>query len=361
MSAEPVEIWTEEPRGDYPDPALFGLSGLELLRTYSRSQSPRPPISHLIGTDFAGVGRGTAAFTMPAHPWLLSSVGLMTGGALAPVADGAFGCAAQSELPPATPYTTSELSMTFLRPVAPGGTLSASGQRIHIGRSVGLTEVFVIHEREGEERLVAHGTSRLAVMPPLDPVPEPPAEIPVIEPPTFDSPDPYLREPVSGEVLPQEVFDRMSGREILEAQIVGELPLPPIHYLTGLTLVEVGDGEATHRLPCTKWLTSPARTVQGGFTAMLADVSLQAAVMTTVPAGIAFAGLDLKVNYLRPAQADGRDLTSKATVAHRGRTLAVANAEITNADGKRVALATGSCIYLPDRPANLGELELPAS
>lgn len=332
-----------------------------MLRTYPRGQSPRPPISHLIGTDFKQVGRGTAEFTMPAHPWLLTSVGLMTGGALAPVADGAFGCAAQSELPPATPYTTSELSMTFLRPVAAGGTLIASGQQIHIGRSVGLTEVFVIHEREGEERLVAHGTSRLAVMPPLDPLPEPPAELPVLEPPTFDSPDPYLREPVSGEVLPQEVFDKMSGHEVLEAQIAGELPAPPAHYLTGLTLVEAGDGEATHRLPCTEWLNSPARTVQGGFTAMLADAALQSAVMTTVPAGVAFAGLDLKVNYLRPVLADGQDLVAKASVVHRGRTLAIATAEVTNAEGKRVALATGSSIYLPDRPANLGELELPAS
>jgi uncharacterized protein (TIGR00369 family) len=78
---------------------------------------------------------------MPATRWLLNSAGAVSGGVLAIVADAALGCALQTELGPATPYTTSELSMTMLRPVRPdGGTISANGQRVHRGRSVGLTE-----------------------------------------------------------------------------------------------------------------------------------------------------------------------------------------------------------------------------
>ena len=46
------------------------------------------------------------------------------------------------------------------------------------------------------------------------------------------------------------------------------------------------------------------------------------------------------------------------TILHRGRTLAVAAAELTNAEGKQVALATGSSMYLPGRPANLVGVEL---
>jgi len=50
---------------------------------------------------------------------------------------------------------------------------------------------------------------------------------------------------------------------------------------------------------------------------------------------------------------DGRDLVSRGTVVHRGRTMAVANAEVRNEDGKQVALATGSAMILPSRPASL--------
>jgi uncharacterized protein (TIGR00369 family) len=94
--------------------------------------------------------------------------------------------------------------------------------------------------------------------------------------------------------------------------------------------------------------------------AMLADMAMAMAVQTTVPAGTAAAGLDLKVNYLRPALPDGRELTARGSIVHAGRRLVVARGEVDNADGKRVALATGSSMYLRDRPAALGELELAA-
>ena len=61
---------------------------------------------------------------------------------------------------------------------------------------------------------------------------------------------------------------------------------------------------------------------------------------------------------LRPVPPDGRDLTARAEVVHRGRSIAIAGAEVTNAEGKRVLLATGSVMYLPGRPASLGEVEL---
>ena len=54
---------------------------------------------------------------------------------------------------------------------------------------------------------------------------------------------------------------------------------------------------------------------------------------------------------------DGRDLTGSAEVVHRGRTLAIASCRIDNADGKPVALATGTSMYLPGRPASLVGVE----
>src|SRR5919201_741125 len=139
MTVTDGPVWREEVRGGYPDPRLIALSGRERLEGWRRRSTPPPPLTHLTGAIPTGFGSGTAEARMPASAWLAASNGLITGGALAIVADIAFGCAVETELPPATPYTTAELSLSFLRPARPDGTLSAGGQAIHVGRSVGLS------------------------------------------------------------------------------------------------------------------------------------------------------------------------------------------------------------------------------
>jgi uncharacterized protein (TIGR00369 family) len=336
---------------------MIGLTGLERLRTWGRGLTPAPPLSRLTGAAIGDVGAGTASAEMPATGWLLSSAGVITGGTLAILADIAFGCAIQTELPPATPYTTAELSLSFLRPARSGGVLNAGGQAIHVGRSLGLSEVFVIEQ--ATDRLIAHGTSRCAVLPRVDP--EPSGEIKPPPPVDDADSDPFRRPPPVQTVLPQEIWSSLSGMQILERQLAREWLPPPIHWLTGVSLVGFDEGKATMRIPCTEWLASPAGTVQGGVIAMLADLTMLNSVMSTVQAGTAIAGLDLKVNYLRPVLPDGGDLTARAELMHTGRTIAIARATVENADHKPVALATGSTMYLPGRPASLGEVELAAA
>jgi uncharacterized protein (TIGR00369 family) len=349
---EAVEVWREPVRGGYPDPRLMAWPGRRRLECWRRGIMPPPPLRHLTGAMPTGFGTGTAEARMPASPWLASSSGRITGGALAILADIAFGLSIETELPPATPYTTAELSLSFLRPARIGATLLAGGQAIHVGRSVGLSEVFVIDEEA--DRLIAHGTSRLTIFPPLEQVPDPPETIEPYAAPPHESPDPYLRSPPGG-VIPQEVWAELSGSEILRRQLAGELPPPPLHHLTGLRLKEFGEGWASFAMPRTEWLASPSGRLQGGTIAMLADFAMLGAVETTAPAGLAFAGLDLKTNFLRPVEPGDGELVARGEVVHAGRTLAITRATVTNPEGKTVMLATGSSIYLPGRPASLGE------
>ena len=353
--SDETAVWREEVRGSYPDRRLIALSGRQRLESWRRGLSPPPPLTHLTGARPTGFGTGTAEAEMPASGWLAASNGLITGGTLAILADIAFGCSVETELPRGTPYTTAELSLSFLQPTRPGGLLTAGGQAIHVGRSVGLSEAFVIEQET--ERLIAHGTSRLTIFETLDPLPEPPAELEPFETAPYSEPDPFLRPAPDG-VIPQKVWAALPGAEIVRRQIAGELPPPPLHHLTGVRPVEIGDGTATVAMPCTEWLASPTGRLQGGAIAMLADFAMLIAVETTTTAGLAFAGLDLKVNFLRPASPDGRELTARAEVVHGGRTIAITRATVADAEGRPVVLATGSSIYLPGRPASLGEVEL---
>ena len=339
-------------RGGYPDPAAFALPGLEQLRSLLAGKAPQPPLSRLTGLKLTEVGAGTATFVMPASPWLRTPEGVMTLGTLAVLADGPLACAVLSALPPATASTTSELTLRALRPVRMGTTLTAKAHVIYTGRTVALSDVS-IEDHEG--RLVAHGSSLLFVFPPQAPPPGPAVTPP--KEPEHATPDPYLR-PVVGEMLPQSVFDRMSGLEVMNALRAGSLPSPPSRYLFGLRMTEASEGQATFVLPASGWLCPPSARVQGGVLAMLADAALSGAITTLKPAGTATATIDLKVNFLRPAPADGRDLVARGKVDHAGRTIAVAHSEIVNADGKQIALATGSAVLLPGRSASLADLKL---
>jgi uncharacterized protein (TIGR00369 family) len=144
-------------------------------------------------------------------------------------------------------------------------------------------------------------------------------------------------------------------RGLLAGEIGGT---PPIARLTGLRLTAVSERTATFAMPASRWLCAPPPgRVQGGAVALLAETALSAAIQTTLPAGTALAPIDLKVNYLRRLSSDGREATARGTVAHAGRRVAVAHAQVDDADGKQVALATGSAMLLPDRAASLASVE----
>lgn len=342
------QIWKEEPvMGSYPDPRVLAFPGRRQLEIFLEQQGPRPPIHYLTGMRPTVVEERSVTFTMPATEWLQAPPGSLYPGALAILADGPLGSAVQVALPPMTIYTTAEMSLSYVRPApVDGRDITARARTVMVGSTLGLADC-VIEDADG--RIIATGSTRCFIFPPFGP---PPEEPPALEPwtePTYDNPPPYER-PAAGAILPQKIWDETSGLDILLGHAKDALPRPPYHHLTGIRPVDGEEGSCTFVLPATAWLNAPTGKPIGGATAMLADSAIQAAVQTTLPPGTAYAPLDLKVSFVRPVEPDGRDLTARGTVAHRGRTMAVATAEIVNADGKKVAIATGSSLILPDRP-----------
>jgi uncharacterized protein (TIGR00369 family) len=340
-----LPIWEEPFRGRFGDLSGLALSGVERMRLTTRGQSAPPPIHHLTGLKPVEAGLGTSTFSMPLTPWLESPIpGLITGGVIAFLADGPLGTAIMTVLPPLGYMTTSDLSLSFLQVgTLDGGTLVGRGRVIHGGRSVALSEVTI---EDSSGRFLAHGTSRgfLLTAPGAPPAPE--WSGPAISP----TPDPYLRRPALGRSTPQEIWDRLSGLEALNRCINDRDAAPPIHHLTGIRPIEAAEGSCTFVMPASPWLASPQPILYGGSIALLADAALSGAVMTVSAPGGSFATLDLKVNYLRPVSPDGSQLTARATLVHRGRTMTVATAEVLNSDGKRVALASSTSMLLPHRP-----------
>jgi len=325
----------EPARGAFPAPSMLALPGNE-----RRNAIPPPPIFHLFGLQGIEGGEGTAVFSMPASPWLNTPAGVFLGGVSALAADAPLGACIVSLLPPGVYGVTSELTMNFLRPASvESGSLIARSRVIDAGRSLGLSEALV---SDASGRLLAHSTSRYFLrtieLPPDLPPPEP------VEAPTYDTPDPHLR-PVPRVEQPAGWLD-MSGLELFRGVIEGEIPRAPFAELFGLRTVAADEGAVTNVIGATHWLCSPARTIYGGVLAFLADAAMTGAVTTTLPAGHSCATLDIKVQFLRPGNADGRDMTVRGSVVHRGKNLAVTRAEVLNGDGKPLVLATGSTLIL---------------
>ena len=354
--------WREPVRGGYLDPAELVLPGSEQLRGMLDGRSPQPPLSRLTGMRITGVGDGTASFELPLTEWLCSSRGTISLGPLTVPADAAMACAIMSCLPPETGLTTSELSLRMLRPVRPGGTVTARASVIELGSTLALAEASVT---EGHGALVAHATS-LCVLLSLpatrsaaDGTASPPSDEAAASSTHDDDagalPDPWQRTAL-GEPVPTATSERLTGLEVMREQIADTLPRPPIHHLTGLTLVAADAGTATFSLPAGEWLCAPPRgRVQGGAVGVLAEAAITGAIQTTLPTRATPAPVDLKVNYLRPLAANGALAAATATVVHAGRRLAVASAQVHDSTGKLVAVATGSAMVLPRAEMSLAD------
>jgi uncharacterized protein (TIGR00369 family) len=355
-------IWEEPVRGFYTDPGQFvTLSGLDLLRNMLEG-GLGPPIRYLFGLGLTSVDPGGVTFTMPVTDWLLFPQGVVSGATLGILVDAPLGCAVQTALPPATPFTTAEISLRFLRTVVPqAGTLTATGRLIHAGQTTGVSLVEVA---DPAGRLVAVTSTRCAILPrvevPWEVIEQALKNPPRLSEPDWPSPHPYER-PVAGEVLSQEIWDDADGLGVLRSLIAGDLPAPPIARLCGIAPVGADAGTTTWTMPASEWLCAPVQgRLYGGAIAMLAGTAIDGAVQTTLPAGTAFGPVDLKVYFLRPVPPDGRDLMARGTVIHRGRSMAIGTSEVFDADGKKVAVATGSAVILPGRPATVTtELRLP--
>jgi uncharacterized protein (TIGR00369 family) len=332
----------EAPQGSTWGPEVLQLSGLELLRASIERRLPDPPITKLTGLRLSEVGLAMAGVWMPASTWWQSAAGVFLAGTTAFVADMAVSSSVLTSAPAGTGLTTSELSVSFLRaPTIRSQTIIARGRLIHATRSLGLAEATL---EDARGRLLGHSSSR-SVLFRANPEVLAARRLPEVR--ASDLVEPYLRE-VEGEVAGQEYWDANPGLTVMR-QVVGGEMVPPCFRLLGMRAVEADEGAMTMAMAASGWLCDGFGVVYSGAIAYLADAAITLAAGTTVPAATAFNTIDLKLYLLRSVLPADGELVARATVAHRGRTIAIANCEVTSPDGALVAQATGSVLIVPGR------------
>ena len=139
----------------------------------------------------------------------------------------------------------------------------------------------------------------------------------------------------------------LSGRDFLQAMIDGRLPPPPINDLIRMTAVSAGEGTVEfHCLP-DESAYNPIGLVHGGLVCTLLDSVAGCAIHTTLPPGIGYTSLEIKVSYLRPVRLGDGELTAVGRVTKPGRRAAFADGEVRDSSGRLISTASSTCLVFP--------------
>lgn len=146
--------------------------------------------------------------------------------------------------------------------------------------------------------------------------------------------------------IPRDVASTMSGMELFEAIISGELPSPPICETLDFVLVHVSRGTTVYQGKPLPRHFNPLGTVHGGWFCTLLDSAMGCAVHTMLPAGKIYTTLEIKVNMIRALTEAVPLVRAEGKVIHAGRQSATAEGRIVGSDGKLYAHATTTCLIL---------------
>ena len=249
-------------------------------------------------------------------------------------------------------------SLRLLRPVRAGGDLVAHGTPVHAGRSLGLSHVRITPRAAGNSLQTEAGCCFIRPSAPAG-SPRRPHHSAGRRPDSAVVPNRSQGDGLRSVGSRSRTVESRSAdwRCSSASAPAANFPIPRFTLcLTGCAGVAEVDkhGEAVFALPAHQSvLGGPGGgTVQGGVArdARRHRAGMRHASRRHPREQPVRPAMDLKVNYLRPALADGRELVARGRVRPHGSYPWVLrpNPEVTNADGKAVALATGSAM-LPRR------------
>ena len=124
----------------------------------------------------------------------------------------------------------------------------------------------------------------------------------------------------------------------------GEAAYPPIAGLIGFTVADLEPGRAVVELEASERHANPMGTLHGGILCDIADAAMGMAYAGTLNDGETFTTLELKINFLRPVWT--ARLRATAIVVHRGRSVGLAQCDVTDEQQRLIARATSTCMTL---------------
>ncbi len=133
---------------------------LELVKRFSANV----PHNRALGIQIVDIGGGEATFQLPYDEKLVGNpdTGVLHGGVITALLDGASGAAVFSALQDLVPIATLDLRIDYLRPAEPGQTVHAHATCYKMTRNVAFTRAVAYHGDEADPIAHSVGTFMLS-------------------------------------------------------------------------------------------------------------------------------------------------------------------------------------------------------
>ena len=137
----------------------------------------------------------------------------------------------------------------------------------------------------------------------------------------------------------------MSGLEIMQAMMTGDIPTSPIAKTMPMEVSSVKKGNVIFSVKADGRHINPLGGVHGGFAATVMDSVTGCAIHTMLEPAIGYSTIDLNVKMLRPIPLN-TDLIAEGNVINISKSIAVSEGVLRNSEGKIYAHSTATCMIL---------------
>ena len=139
--------------------------------------------------------------------------------------------------------------------------------------------------------------------------------------------------------------ETMSGLEVLQAIVNGDLPHPSIASTIPMRFLEASDGYVRFEATATESHANPMGGIHGGFAATVLDSVTGCAVHTKLEAGVPYGTIELNVKMVRPVPRDVA-LVAEGRVLNVSRSLGISEGTLKDEAGKLYAHGTCTCMII---------------
>ena len=150
-----------------------------------------------------------------------------------------------------------------------------------------------------------------------------------------------------------EARRRLSGIAYLRGFLDGTFPPAPIAQTMGMRFVEVEEGRAVFACEPAEYYYNPLGVVHGGLAATLLDSAMGCAVHSTLPVGVSYTTIEIKVNYLRALRSETGAVRAEGRVIKVGGRVAIAERRVVDEAGNLDAHGTTTCLILRPVPESV--------
>ena len=140
-------------------------------------------------------------------------------------------------------------------------------------------------------------------------------------------------------------IEKMTGLEIMQAILRGELPHPTMSESIPMKVMLVEKGKVMFNAIANEKHLNPQGGVHGGFAATVLDSVTGCAIHTLLGAGVAYGTIDLNIKMLRPVPRD-ENLIAEGIVINLSKSLGVSDGTLKSEEGKLYATSTATCMII---------------